>query len=365
MAVTAADLDHLLDRKPPVATVVAVAPDASEGSDEQRRLHAKELRSGLESADVPEDLAGRIAAVFERGAESDWKPGEWLGVVADADDVTVVPLVDGRDELSSVGSLPRFVPFVRDAFEHRRHLVVVCDRVGASIARVTRGEIQRQREVHGDEQHVQKVSSGGFSQRRMQAHTDHTWEQNAKEVVEVVRNEAEAIAADLIVVTGDERAVQLVRKHLPERWQDRLAVDDLQPADADDEAYVFDRAETLVRDQAASEVVDLLQRFAEARGQGEAADGTDEVLDALRRGAVDVLLVAGDVDDEAYFAVDDPRQAATDRAVLEALGLDDARTGRLSDVAVRAAFAGDAGVVVCPTHGPDTPSGPLGALLRF
>lgn len=365
MAVTAADLDHLLDREPPVATVVAVAPDASEGSDELRRLHAKELRSRLESADVPEDLAARIAAVFERGAGSDWKPGEWLGAVADAEDVTVVPLVDGREELTSVGSLPRFVPFVGDAFEHRRHLVVVCDRVGARVARVTRGEVQRQREVHGEEQHVQKVSSGGFSQRRMQAHTEHTWEQNAKEIVDVVQREAEAIAADLVVVTGDERAVQLVREHLPARWQDALVVDDLQPADADDEAYVFDRAETLVRDQSASEVVEVLERFGEARGRGEAADGTDAVFDALRRGAVDVLLVADDVDDAVHFAADDPRQVSTEVSTLTELGFEDVRTGRLTDVAVHAAFRGDSGVVICPSHGPNSPEGSVGALLRF
>lgn len=365
MLVTADALNHLIGREEPVATVVVCAPPASEDSDERRRLHAKEIRAELETSALPAPVVDRVEAVLSRGAASGWQPEEWLGVVADPNQVTVMPLIDGRDELASVGPLTRFVPFVCDEFEHRRHLVVRCDRTGASIARVTRGKIQSDREVHGDEQHVQKVRAGGWAERHWQNHTEHTWDLNAQQIVEAVVAEAEAIAADLIVVTGDQRAVGLVRDHVPERWQSALALDDLEPADQDDEDYVFDRAVTLVRDQAASEIVDLLERFAEARGRGEAADEVDAVLDALRRGAVDTLLVADDVDDVVHFAVDDPRQVAVDAATLTDLGFAEVRSGRLTDVAVQAAFSGDAGVVVCPTHGPDSPAGPLGALLRF
>ena len=365
MPVTAADLDHLLDRDAPVLTAVVRSPDASEDSDDRRRLRAKDIRAEIEGASLPDGVVDRVVETLSRGAASGWEPGHWLAVVADASDVTVHPLVDGREELVSVGTLPRFVPFVRDAFDHRPHLVVICDRVGASVARVTRGEVRSFRDVHGDEQHVQNVKSGGFSQRRMQNHTEHTWDQNAQRIVETVVSEAEAASADLIVVTGDERAVEMVEGHLPERWKDALVVDDLQPADAEDEEFVFDRAVTLVRDQAASEVVDLLQRFAEARGRGEAADGTEAVFEALGKGAVEVLLVGEDVGDEAHFAADDPRQVAVDAGALHGLGFGDIRSGRVTDVAVRAALAGDAGVVVSPKHGPDTPDGPVGAILRF
>ncbi len=130
----------------------------------------------------------------------------------------------------------------------------------------------------------------------MQRHSEHTWDNNAKAIVEAVVAEADAIDAELVVVAGDERAVQLVRDHLPERFADRVVTDPFQAADEDDEAAVFALAVTLVRDQAAAEVVELLQRFAEQRGQGDAADGTDAVFDALRRSAVEVLLVAEDVE---------------------------------------------------------------------
>lgn len=365
MPVTASQLEHLTGRGDPVVTAVVCAPPASEDSDDRRRLRAAELRSQIGASAAPEPLLDRVEGILSRGASTGWEPGDWRGVVADPDRVDVVPMVDGRHDLLSVGSLPRFVPFVRDAFEHRPHLVVRADRVGASIARVTRGRIRSDTDVEGDEQHVQKVSSGGFSQRRMQAHSEHTWDQNAQEIVETLVEEADAISAELIVVTGDERAVELVRGHLPERWKDALTVDDLQPADESDEAYVFERASTLVRDQAASEVVDLLERFAEARGREEAADGTEAVFDALRVGSVEVLLVAEDVDDEVHFAVEDPRQIARDPSVLTAMGFEQTRAGRLTDVAIQAALSGDSGVVICPAHGPNSPDGGLGALLRF
>jgi hypothetical protein len=363
--VTAAELDHLLDRGDPVLTAVVRAPEASEDSDDRRRLRAKDIRSEIEDAGLPHDVVESAVSALSRGAASGWQPGHWLGVVADASRITVHPLVDARQEIVSVGGLPRYLPFIRDAHENRRHLVVICDRVGASIARVVRDEVRSVRDVEGDAEHVQKVHSGGFSQRRMQRHSEHTWDQNARKIVEVVASEAEATAAELIVVSGDERAAELVRQHLPERWKDLLVVDDLEPADADDEAYVFDRALTLVRDRAASEIVDLLERYAEARGRGEAADGVEPTFEALQRGAVDVLLVGDDADDEAHFAAEDPRQVAVDVSSLHGLGFRDLRPGRLTDVAVQAALYGDSGVVVCPAHGPDTPDGPVGALLRF
>ncbi len=111
---TSRTLDHLLDLDSPVATVVVCAPPASEDSDDRRALRGKEIRTELEAAGASAEVIDGVVAAVSRGAASGWQPGDWLGVVASDDDVTVFPMVDGRSEVVSFGSLPRFVPFLRD-----------------------------------------------------------------------------------------------------------------------------------------------------------------------------------------------------------------------------------------------------------
>ena len=357
-------LDDLSDFDAPVATVVVAAPNAGESARDQVDIRVKDVTARLEADGAPPALVDAVTSTLRQtldGAPS----GMWVGIVADAAGVTVVPVVDVPAEVVSVGSLPRFVPFVHDRFEHRPHLVVRCDRTGADIARVYRDH-RAERAVHGEEQHVQKVHQGGWSQARLQRHSEHTWDQNAQEIVDAVVRDAEAIDAALIVVTGDGRAVQLVEQHLPESWADRLVTDDTEPTDPEGDELVFERASTLVRDRAATELVQLLQRFAEGRGRGDlGTDDVDEVLSSLRRGAVDTLLVADDVDDEVFVAAADHREVARDRQLLTDAGFEDVFGARLTDAAVAAAVAGGAAVVVVPAHGPDSPKGPLGARLRY
>lgn len=362
--VHAPTLDDLLAFDPPVATVVVTAPNAGEHARDQLDIRVKDIASQLEERGATSAVVDSVISTIRdelSGADS----GRWIGVIADASRTVVVPLVDAAAEVVDVGHLPRFVPFVHDRFEHRPHVVVRCDRTGAEIARVTRHG-RTDREVEGDEQHVQKVSQGGWSQARLQRHSEHTWDQNAQEIVDAVVRDAEAVDAALIVVTGDGRAVQLVEQHLPDTWRDRLVTDDVEPTDAASDEAVFVKAITLVRDRSATELVELLQRFAEERGQDDqAADGVDEVFEALRRGAVDTLLVAADVDDEVFVATSDPRQVSRDEDALVEFGFADVVPARLSDAAIAAAAAGGSAVVVVPEHGPDSPTGPVGALLRY
>lgn len=365
-SLTSADplLAELLERRgEPVATVVFAAPGFEGDTQVRLDIRGKDVRRQLEEAGLP-------SAVIERAAEAvlGHTGTDGLGIVADRRGTLVSRLadVDESEDVIQVEALPRFVPFLRDRFEDRPLVVVRCDRVGASIARVAGGEIARDTEVAGDDEYVQKVASGGFSQARMQRHSEHTWEQNAKEIAEAVAAEADAVDAELVIVTGDERAVHLVAEHLPEHLRDRLVLDDHQPFDDESDAVVFDRARTLLRDRLGREIVEVLERFGEARGRGEgAADDVGDVLAALRQGAVQTLLVSGDSGQPVHVAAEDPMQLALDAAPLADLGFDDVLTARLTDAAVAAALAGGAEVVIVPEHGPNSPSGAVGALLRY
>lgn len=356
--------ERLRNARPPVVTLVLEAPAADEHRVDQRELALKEARAAVEDQ-APAELVDRALTAAEAALESA-EPRTWVGVVADAADVTTVPLVDSRAPVAEVGALPRFVPFVKDAFEHRPHVVALCDRTAAAIAEVGRRGILRETDVVGDDHQVQKVHSGGWSHARMQRHSEHTWDQNAREISDAIVRAAEHVDASVVAVSGDVRAIGLVEEHLPTEWREKAAFTEFEAGDHQDEMKAFALAETLVRDQAAREVVTVLERFAEHRGRGEAAaDGTDAVLTALQTGAVDTLLVSEEDESSAFLATDDPRQIALDRDTLTGLGLDDVIEVRLADAAIAAALAEGADVVVVPTHGPDAPNGPLGAILRY
>lgn len=357
-------LAALLERRgAPVATVIAAGPGFEGDTQARLDIRTKEVRRHLEEAGLPERIVDAATAAVQAHAGEDG-----LGIVADADGIiaSVLTGIQEDDEVIQVEALPRYVPFVRDRFVHRPHVVVRCDRVGAHIARVERGEVQRDTEVVGDEEHVRKVGAGGWSQGRFQNRAEHTWDQNAKEIAEAVAAEADAVAAELVVVTGDGRAVQLVAEHLPERFGDHLVLDDHQPFDEASDAVVFDRATTLLKDRVGREVVEVLDRFGEHRGRGEGAAATvDEVLAALRQGAVETLLVSGDAGDVVHVAVEEPMMLATDRSTLVDLGFSEVAEARLTDAAIQAALAGGSTVVIVPEHGPNSPEDAVGAILRY
>lgn len=357
-------LAELLERRgAPVATVVATGPGFEGDVQSRLDIRTKDARKKLEDAGLPAAVVDGVSAAIQSHLGEDG-----LGIVADRDGIlsTTLHELEGEDELVQVEALPRYVPFVRERFVNRPHVVVRCDRVGAHIARVERGEIQRDTEVTGDEENVRKVHAGGWSQRRFQQRAEHTWDQNAKEIAESIVTEADAIEADLIVVTGDGRAVQLVADHLPERLHDHLVLDDHQPFDEASDAVVFDRAMTLVHDRVGRELVEVLERFGELRGRNEgAADDISDVLAALRQGAVETLLVSGDSDETVHIAVEDPMQLAFDGKAVSDLGFEDVVEARLTDAAIHSALAGGSNVMIVPEHGPNSPSGALGAILRF
>jgi len=363
---TSADplLAELLERRGgPVVTAVLSAPGFEGDTAARLGIRGKELRAALEDVELPAEVVDAAVAVVESHVGEDA-----LGIVADADGLLVSSLVDvgESEEIVQAEALPRYVPFLRDRFERRPHLVVRADRTGAQVARVERGEVSRDTEVGGEEERIRKVNAGGWSQKRFQNHAEHTWDQNAQEVAEAVAREADAIAAELIVVTGDERAVNLVAEHLPERLRDHLVLDDHQPFDDESDAAVFDRATTVLRDRVGREIVDVLERFGEARGRDDgAADDDADVLAALRTGAVATLLVSGDSGERVHVAADDPMQLSTRAEDVTGLGFDEVLECRLTDAAVQAALAGGAEIVIVPEHGPNSPDGALGAILRY
>src|SRR2546426_106894 len=66
-----------------------------------------------------------------------------------------------------------------------------------------------------DADQVHKAKPGGWSQKRYQQRVENRWEENAEEAAQAVHRVAQQVGARLVLVSGDVRAVALLREQLP------------------------------------------------------------------------------------------------------------------------------------------------------
>src|SRR5690606_36940706 len=123
----------------------------------------------------------------------------------------------------------------------------------------------------------------------------------------------------------------------------------------------------LVATAVAQDTVALLERFREEIGQNdEAVAGAAATVEALNRGAVEVLFVHdgehSDDDGSALIGAE-PLPIATGRTDEVASLIDDPEEARLPDVLIRAALGTGAAVRIIPKAGPVEDG--IGGLLRW
>jgi hypothetical protein len=246
------------------------------------------------------------------------------------------------------------------------YVVVVTDRRGADITVVGRRTTPVTHTVEGgDDLPIRKVAPGGWSQHRYQQRAENTWESHARQIADDVQRASGEVNADIIVVAGDVRAVELLEKHLPEHLVQQIEeIPGGRSSETSDER-IHDATQRWVMTAVARETVALLEKFREQRGQHDrAADGADATLRALSQGQVEVLLVHDDWHDtrRAWFG-SAQLPVAIDQATLKNLGVSDAVSGRLVDVAIQAALRTGASVWTVPHAG--GPTDGIGAILRW
>jgi peptide subunit release factor 1 (eRF1) len=212
---------------------------------------------------------------------------------------------------------------------------------------------------------ISRSQPGGWSQKHFQLKVQENWDRNAHQVAEELTRLADEADAEYLVVAGDVRAAQLLRAALPERLRPLVReAAGTRSADGGD-AHTEHDLHRLLRTAVAADTVELLRTFQQEQGQHDrAANGPAATLEALRRAQVDVLLVHDDPGDErTWWYGADPLVLATSERDLQSLGAEEARRGRLADVAIRAALGSGATVRVVPAAGPL--QGGIGAILRW
>jgi hypothetical protein len=329
----------------PVASVYLGEPggdaiDVAEEFDLRWRALAGELAASGADRYTIEAIAEDLAELAERPRAR--------AVFADGGRVLLARDLPGESTVdrAGFGAPPMVAPLLAWRLSHPAYVEVVTDRTGAQVTSVAAGgAAPTVEQIIGTDDEIERNAPGGWSQPRYQRRAEDSWRHNAAAVAGAVGAALRRVDADLLLVAGDVRAVQLLRERLPHGSAARVRVAQL-PGGLSPDGSAHARhasAERAIRAYADTRAARVLARF-DAAPLGVAVRGVSETLAALAVGRVQTLIVMDEPDDrrQAWFSPELLCAGNPDRRAPGGL-----RPGRMIDVAVRAALLTDAEVLVC------------------
>jgi len=369
-------LKPLLGRPSPFTTVYLDATRAGATGDAEALERWKAVRRSLERDGAPAGVLDQIADVVSRPTGVRGPHGRV--VVADAHAVVVDRVLAQPPAQSHAvfGPAPALLPAVRAADETVTYLLVEVDRNGADLTWAAGGTVRTEggpetETVEGGHDDVHKTREGGLG-RRSQTRAEDSWERNAEAVAAVLDKRVAERNPDLVLITGDVRAVKLVCEELGQQTRE-LVVE--VPGGSRGEGVnqgAFDARvhETLAQFRARRRE-SVLDRFREAQGRGDGAvTALEDVIEVLRRGQVAELVLHVDgsttgLADRTLWVGPEPLQIASSKADLVAIGVTgEAREMEANVALVRAALGQDAGLTFAEDGTVDLVDG-IGAVLRW
>jgi hypothetical protein len=185
-------------------------------------------------------------------------------------------------------------------------------------------------------------------------------------VAEQISAQATRLAAPVLMLAGDVRALQFLTEQLPD--DQGLLVRHLAGSRAPDGSQTHRRQQLnqLLRDAAVTQTRLLLDQFqGHLEPGGRAVQGIHATVDALGSGRVATLLVTDPRPDEntVWFG-SGPTDIYLDREVALLAG-QPVRNAPLVDSAVRAALLADARVWIVPAGTDSAPLEGIGAICRY
>ena len=270
--------------------------------------------------------------------------------------------------------LPHLMPYLAEAGPQVRHVLVVADHEGADIYTGT-SDIDWAEVPAPDEEvtgpkgaPLHKTRRNVWSERHFQNRVENAWAANTSAVVEHVRRHIAQSNAKVVLVAGEVQGRTEVRDALVDRLPPQVRLEELVGADRADaqlQPKIHDEIhEALLRYAWRNRHV-VLSRVREGLGRGDfAVSGLDAVLEALRQGQVETLVIADDPSSPLTAWIGpQPLELSQHRQDLIDLGIAPQKD-RLDAALVRAVSGTDADLVVTP--GPhDYLADGLAAVLRF
>jgi hypothetical protein len=354
----------------PFATVCADVTHNTENADTEVELRVRAATEKLAEQGAPEVVVeavrDRLLEATEGGAAGTLK-GRALVVAADGRVVLDEALVQAPTRESAEWSpQPDLVPLLRQLPGRVPHVVVVADRVGADITFMgTADRVDEETSVDGDTFHMQKVKVGGWAHNTYMHTAENQWVDNADRVAADITSMARRQSPRFVLLAGDVRARQILADRASDIWSDLVvSMEEGGRAAGADREPIARRTSELVAEHEAREVAQALEQIEAAGAHGLSVTGTEPVVEALRKGQVETLVLADEQDDDATLLVGgSPLELGVRQPDMDALGTHG--TVVPADRAlVAAAVASSAGVVVVPRSAlPD--GAPVAAVLRY
>lgn len=308
-----------------------------------------------------------VDALEERMLEPTERGGQVTRVIVadEAGEVVVDATVDGAlESRGHHGGIAHVAALARAHARRVRHAVVLVDSAGADVSLVdTLDGAEEEHEVEGDHDVLNKVRGGGLAHRRLQARVEDSVERNAQHVATELDRLVVSERPDLVLVAGDEHAVNQLVEHAGGAVTERLhRLEHGSRAPGASGGRMELDAAAAVRQWRRERRQRVLDRLLAAGG---GVVGLGETVEALRRGAVETLVLADDVvAGRSAAGGPDPMQLALDADELHALGVEEPEVDDAEEVLVRAALG--QGATLEPLAGPvEGLEDGIGAVLRF
>lgn len=368
-------LEAVLRTVEPVAAVyLGAAPDVADEYQLEWETRWRPLATTLREQGADESTVAALEGAVASPASSRAAQGSGQ-VAAFAQHGRVLALVTLADlpgpDLAHYGAPAHVLPLLMWRQERPAYVFVVVDRTGADLeSSIGGGSVTVRSAVEGPDDEIERNAPGGWeglTQGRYQRRAEDSWAHNAGVVAEAVASALHRAEAQILVVSGDVRATQLLLERLPE-WVNRSVtvkrVNGSRAADGSQRTRA-DLVARTVREAVEEQTAALWHAFLEERSlHGLAVAGSHATLDALAEGRVATLIVAADADGdglEAWFGAAPTEVQPTDQPDPAWSG---ARRGPLVDVAVRAAVLTGARVRLIPPASGFGPERGVGGICR-
>jgi hypothetical protein len=362
-------LEQVVAAPAPYATVCADVTHTTESADTELELRVRALDQRLAEQGAPEAV---LAAVRGRllegndGGTAGTLRGRAVVVAANGSVVLDEALVAApRREIAEWSASPELLPVLGQLPARVPHAVVIADRIGADIYVTGRDGEPQETQVDGETFHIRKIKVGGWAHDHWQNSAEEQWETNADRVADHIASYVRRLGLRFVLIAGDVRARSLLAERAGDSWRDLAVVMDEggRAAGADREPIERREAE-LVAEHEAREIAGVLEQVQAAAAHGLSVTGLEPVVEALRKGQVETLVLADPPDDESLFVGGSPLELGVHKEDMDALGAQEVELTPADRGLIAAAVASRAAVTVVPRAA--MPGGiPVAAVLRY
>jgi hypothetical protein len=353
----------------PYATVCADVTHTTENADTELELRVRGIAERLTGQGAPDGVVEAVRARLlegNDGGEAGTLKGRALVVASDGSVVLDQALADAPlREVADWSPHPDLLPVLRQLPGRVPHIVAVVDRVGADITYLgVPGEVEEQKTVEGDDFQIRKVQVGGWAHHRYQHNVENKWVHNADDVASEIASMVRRLSPRFVLVAGDVRARQILTDRASDVWKDLVvSIDEGGRAAGADREPVDRRAAELVAEHEAREIAQTVEQVEGAAAHGLSVTGKEQVVEALRKGQVETLVLADEQEDGTLLVGRSPIELGMNQHDMDALGVH-GEAVPADRALLAAAVAGSAAVVVLPRAAmPDGAT--VAAVLRY